>query len=47
MSDIEITIAIFTTIAAVSSYWAGHRKGVTNTILFLEKEGIIDLEEEK
>jgi hypothetical protein len=36
----------FITIAAVGSYWFGHKKGVSNTVEFLEQEGILEFEAE-
>lgn len=47
MSDAEIGMYLFVTIAAVGSYWVGHKKGVSNTVEFLEQEGILEYEEEE
>jgi hypothetical protein len=46
MSDLEIMMYTFITIAAVGSYWFGHKKGVSNTVEFLEQEGILEFEAE-
>jgi hypothetical protein len=37
----------FITVAAVGSYWFGHKKGVSNTVEFLEQEGILEFEKEE
>ena len=47
MSDLEIMMYVFISMAAVGSYWAGHKKGVSNTVDFLEKEGILEYEAEE
>ena len=47
MSDLEIMMYTFITISAVGSYWVGHKKGVTNTVDFLEQEGILEYEKEE
>jgi hypothetical protein len=47
MSDLEIMMYTFITIAAVGSYWFGHKKGVSNTVEFLEQEGILEFEAEE
>ena len=45
MSDAEIGFYAFIIVATVGSYLVGHRKGVSNTVEFLEGEGIIEFEE--
>lgn len=45
-SELQIAMYLFLIIAAVGSYWAGHKKGVSNTVEYLEQEGIIEFEEE-
>jgi hypothetical protein len=47
MSDLEIMMYTFITIAAVGSYWFGHKKGVSNTVEFLEQEGVLEFEAEE
>jgi hypothetical protein len=47
VSDLEIMMYTFITIAAVGSYYYGHKKGVSNTVDFLEKEGIVEFEAEE
>jgi hypothetical protein len=47
MSDAEIMMYVFITVAAVGSYWFGHKKGVSNTVEFLEEEGILEFEKEE
>jgi hypothetical protein len=46
MSDLEVMMYTFITIAAAGSYYYGHKKGVSNTVEFLEQEGILEFEEE-
>jgi hypothetical protein len=36
----------FIAVTAVGSYWFGHKKGVSNTVEFLEQEGILEFEAE-
>ena len=47
MSDLDIVMYTFITVAAVGSYWFGHKKGVSNTVEFLEQEGILEFEKEE
>ena len=47
MSDLDIIMYTFITVTAVGSYWFGHKKGVSNTVEFLEQEGILEFEEEE
>jgi hypothetical protein len=47
MGDLEIMMYTFITISAVGSYWFGHKKGVSNTVEFLEQEGILEFEKEE
>jgi hypothetical protein len=47
MSDLELLTLGFITIAAIGSYYYGHKKGVSNTVEFLEQEGILEFEKEK
>jgi hypothetical protein len=47
MSDLDIMMYTFITVAAVGSYWFGHKKGVSNTVEFLEQEGILEFEKEE
>ncbi|MBT5236486.1 MAG: hypothetical protein HOM18_14440 [Candidatus Marinimicrobia bacterium] len=47
MSDLEVMMYTFIVIAAVGSYWVGHKKGVSNTVEFLEREGILEFEAEE
>jgi len=46
MSDLDIMIYTFITVTAIGSYWFGHKKGVSNTVEFLEQEGILEFEAE-
>jgi len=46
MSDLDIMMYTFITVTAVGSYWFGHKKGVSNTVEFLEQEGILEFETE-
>jgi len=46
MSDLDIMIYTFITVTAIGSYWFGHKKGVSNTVEFLEQEGILEFESE-
>jgi hypothetical protein len=47
MTDLEILGYIFIIITAIGSYWFGHKKGVSNTVEFLEQEGILEFEKEE
>lgn len=47
MSDLEVMMYTFITVAAVGSYYYGHKKGISNTVEFLEQEGLIEFEKEK
>ena len=47
MSDLDIIMYTFITVTAVGSYWFGHKKGVSNTVEFLEQEGILEFEKEE
>jgi hypothetical protein len=47
MSDLELMTYTFVAITAIGSYWVGHKKGVSNTVEFLEKEGILEFEKEE
>jgi hypothetical protein len=47
MSDLELMTYTFVAITAVGSYFLGHRKGVSNTVEFLEEKGIIEFAEEE
>jgi len=47
MSDLEILTYGFITVTAIGSYWFGHKKGVSNTVEFLEQEGILEFEKEE
>jgi hypothetical protein len=44
MSDFEATMYTFIGLVAVGSYWAGHKKGVSNTVEYLEEQGVIEFE---
>lgn len=46
LNELQFAMYLFIILAAVGSYWAGHKKGVSNTVEFLEEEGIIEFEEE-
>jgi hypothetical protein len=46
MSDLDIMMYTFITVTAIGSYWFGHKKGVSNTVEFLEQEGILEFEAE-
>jgi hypothetical protein len=46
MSDLDIMMYTFVAVTAVGSYWFGHKKGVSNTVEFLEQEGILEFEVE-
>ncbi len=45
MIDIQIITIIGIAIVSGISYYYGHRKGVSNTVDFLEEEGILEFEE--
>jgi len=47
MSDQEIMMYIFIAISAVGSYYYGHKQGISNTVEFLENEGILEFEKEE
>jgi hypothetical protein len=47
MSDAELMTYTFIAITAVGSYYYGHKKGVSNTVEFLEQEGILEFEKEE
>ena len=47
MSDLDIMMYTFITVTAIGSYWFGHKKGVSNTVEFLEQEGILEFEKEE
>jgi len=47
VSDLEILTLVYLLIATVASFWLGHRKGVSNTVSFLEDEGILEFKKEK
>ncbi len=47
MSDLEVMMYLFITIAAVGSYYYENKKGVSNTVDFLEQEGILEYEIEE
>jgi hypothetical protein len=46
MSDLELMTYTFVAVTAIGSYWFGHKKGVCNTVEFLEQEGILEFEAE-
>jgi len=46
VSDLDIMMYTFITVTAIGSYWFGHKKGVSNTVEFLEQEGILEFEAE-
>jgi hypothetical protein len=45
MSEYEIAMVIFVAISSSVSYFLGHRKGVTNTVDYLEDQGLLEFEE--
>jgi hypothetical protein len=45
MSDYEIAIVIFVAISSSVSYFLGHKKGITNTVEYLEEQGLLEFEE--
>jgi hypothetical protein len=47
MSDLELFTLTFVAITAVGSYWFGHKNGVSNTVEYLEQEGLIEFEKEE
>lgn len=47
MSDLDIMMYTFITVTAIGSYWFGHKKGVSNTVEYLEHEGLIEFEKEE
>ena len=47
MSDLEIIFYTFIVVASVGSYYYGHKHGISNTVTYLENEGLIEYEEDK
>lgn len=45
MSDVQIITIIGIAIISGISYYYGHKKGISNTVDFLENEGILEFEE--
>jgi len=45
MSDYEILNLLFIIFATGISYFLGHKKGISNTVDFLEDQGILEFEE--
>ena len=42
MSEQDIFFTILVSIVAGASYFIGHKKGISNTVDFLEGEGILE-----
>ena len=45
MSDYDILMVIMVGLSAGISYFVGHKKGISNTVDFLEDQGILEFEE--
>jgi len=45
MSDIQIITIIGIALVSGISYFLGHKKGISNTVDFLENQGILEFEE--
>jgi len=46
MSDLEILFYTFIVVTSVGSYYYGHKHGISNTVSFLENEGVLEFEKE-
>jgi len=46
MSDLEIVFYTFIVVASVGSYYYGHKHGISNTVSFLEDEGVLEFEKD-
>ena len=45
MSDIQLISLIAIAFVSGISYYAGHHKGISNTVDYLEAEGVLEFEE--
>jgi len=46
MSESEVAVLVFVAVATSISYFIGHKKGVSNTVDFLENQGYLEFEQE-